>query len=132
MPLQVSGKSASSTNPTTWTDFLTAEGAYLTNTFDGVGFVFDGSDGLFGVDLDDCFDDATNKFISPEHEQIAGKIEGYMEISPSGTGVKILPSRRHPSRTSTTKRASRPTARAGTSPSPATRYPATYPPRHRT
>ena len=96
MPLQVSGKSASSTNPTTWTDFLTAEGAYLTNTFDGVGFVFDGSDGLFGVDLDDCFDDATNKFISLEHEQIAGKIEGYMEISPSGTGVKIFTKSQEP------------------------------------
>ena len=58
LPLQTSGQPASSNNPQTWTDFLSVEEAYTSNPdrFDGVGFVFDGSDDLIGVDLDDCYD----------------------------------------------------------------------------
>jgi P4 family phage/plasmid primase-like protien len=90
LPVQPTGKAASSTNPTTWTDFLSAEAAYLTGRFDGIGFVFTGDDHIIGVDLDDCYDDATNQFINDELKAIADGIEGYMEISPSGTGVKIF------------------------------------------
>ena len=79
---------ASSTNPDTWTDFLSAQNAYQEGKFDGVGFVFDGSDGLVGVDLDDCY--AEGQFTAPEAAQIAESIPGYMEVSPSGTGVKIF------------------------------------------
>jgi len=90
LPVQATGKAASSTNSTTWTDFLSAEAAYLTSRFDGIGFVFTGDDHIIGVDLDDCYDDATNQFTNPELEKIANGISGYMEISPSGTGVKIF------------------------------------------
>ena len=90
LPVQSTGKAASSTNPTTWTDFLSAEAAYLTGRFDGIGFVFTGDDHIIGVDLDDCYDDATNQFINAELKTIADGIDGYMEISPSGTGVKIF------------------------------------------
>ena len=90
LPIQATGKAASSTNASTWTDFHTAEAAYLTGRFDGIGFVFTGDDHIIGVDLDDCFDDASEKFTNPELEKIATSIEGYMEVSPSGTGVKIF------------------------------------------
>ena len=53
LPVQPTGKAASSTNATTWTDFLSAEAAYLTGRFDGIGFVFTGDDHIIGVDLDD-------------------------------------------------------------------------------
>ena len=56
MPLQTTGRYASSTDPKTWTDFLSVEQAYQTNKFDGVGFVFSHDDDLVGIDLDDCYD----------------------------------------------------------------------------
>jgi len=90
LPVQPSGKAASSTNASTWTDFHSAEAAYLTCKFDGIGFVFTKDDHIVGVDMDDCFDEKTNQFTDPTLEAIANKIEGYMEISPSGTGVKIF------------------------------------------
>jgi len=90
LPVQPTGKAASSTNATTWTDFLSAEAAYLTGRFDGIGFVFTGDDHIIGVDLDDCFDDVSNQFTNAELKGIADGIQGYMEISPSGTGVKIF------------------------------------------
>lgn len=90
LPVQSDGRAAKSNDPKTWTDFLSAQNAYMSGRFDGVGFVFDGSDRLVGVDLDDCVDPETGDFTSPEAEAIAGKIDGYMEISPSGTGVKIF------------------------------------------
>jgi len=87
LPVQSSGLSASSTNPDTWTDFLHAQEAYETGRFDGVGFVFDGSDNVMGVDLDECYDGQT---FTPEAQAILNQVEGYAEISPSGTGVKIF------------------------------------------
>lgn len=90
LPLQTNGKAASSSRPETWTDFVSAEEAYKGGKFDGVGFVFDGSDSLVGVDLDDCYDMATGQFTNLQAQAISDSIEGYMEISPSGTGVKIF------------------------------------------
>lgn len=90
VPLQANGKPASSTNPATWTDFLTAQEAYGTGKFSGVGFVFDGTDGVMGVDLDDCYDNTLKQFTKDESRAIADSVPGYMEVSPSGTGVKIF------------------------------------------
>lgn len=89
LPVQPSGKAASTSNKETWSDFFTIMEAYQNNHFDGVGFVFDGSDNLVGVDLDKGYDPHIG-FTNPEHQQIAESIEGYMEVSPSGTGVKIF------------------------------------------
>jgi len=90
MPVQTSGKYASSTNPDTWVDFLTVQSAYESNpgSFSGVGFVFTDSDNLVGIDLDDCYDNGgvTTDFAS----NILLGNEGYKEISPSGTGVKMF------------------------------------------
>ena len=88
LPVQSSGASASSSNPDTWTDFFHAQEAYETGRFDGVGFVFDGSDGILGIDLDDCIE--PNGALNELAEQIVNQVEGYCEVSPSGTGVKIF------------------------------------------
>jgi P4 family phage/plasmid primase-like protien len=90
LPSQPNGQSAKSNDPSTWTDFLSAEQAYGTGRFDGVGFVFSDEDNLAGVDLDDCFDSHTGRFTNAALQQIADKVDGYMEVSPSGTGVKIF------------------------------------------
>ena len=89
MPLQVTGQSASSTNPATWTDFLSVEAAYKTGKFSGIGFVFSKDDDLVGIDLDDCYD-LTTGFKNAAMQHIATSIDGYMEVSPSATGVKIF------------------------------------------
>lgn len=89
LPVQPTGKAASSTNPTTWTDFLTAQKAYENGNFDGIGFVFTGDDDLVGVDVDDCRDPTTGE-LSDFAQQIVDNVKGYCEVSPSGTGIKIF------------------------------------------
>ena len=92
LPTQANGQSASSTNPDTWADFLTVQHAYEANPerFSGVGFVFSDHDNLVGIDLDDCYDADLNVFTDAALQHIAQSVEGYMEVSPSGTGVKIF------------------------------------------
>ena len=89
LPVQPTGKAASSTNPATWTDFLTAQKAYENGNFDGIGFVFTGDDDLVGVDIDDCRDPHTGT-LSDFAREIVDNVQGYCEVSPSGTGVKIF------------------------------------------
>ena len=88
VPLQVNGKTASTNNPATWTDFMTVEQAYKTGKYSGIGFVFTQDDDLCGIDLDDCFDES-NK-LSEFAETIRQNVTGYVEVSPSGTGIKIF------------------------------------------
>ena len=90
MPLQTNGRPASSTNPETWTDFLAVEEAYTTDKFSGIGFVFSKDDDLVGIDLDDCYDHTIEGFTNQAMQDLANTVDGYMEISPSGTGVKIF------------------------------------------
>ena len=92
LPSQPNGQSARSNDPSTWTDFLAVQQAYQqpSSRFDGIGFVFDDSDNLAGVDLDDCYDNETGEFTNMALELIAAKVEGYAEVSPSGTGIKIF------------------------------------------
>jgi primase-polymerase (primpol)-like protein len=91
LPTQTNGMPASSTNPDHWTDFISVQDAYQSNPtkFAGIGFVFTQEDNLVGVDLDDCYDQHIG-FTNAAMQHIAESIEGYMEVSPSGTGVKIF------------------------------------------
>jgi P4 family phage/plasmid primase-like protien len=91
VPAQTNGLPASSTNPETWTDFISVQEAYEANPakFAGIGFVFTAEDNLVGVDLDDCYDQHIG-FTNAAMQHIADSIQGYMEVSPSGTGVKIF------------------------------------------
>jgi primase-polymerase (primpol)-like protein len=83
---------ASSIDLMTWRSFTEAVGAYERSEppCDGIGFVFCGADPYSGIDLDKCRDPETGVI-----EQWARKIidevsEGYVEVSPSGTGVHII------------------------------------------
>ena len=90
IPFQPNSQQAKANDPSTWTDFLSVQEAYNGGRFDGIGFVFTDDDNLAGVDLDDCFDYSTERFTNVALQQIAENVKGYMEISPSGTGVKIF------------------------------------------
>lgn len=97
MPTQTNGLAASSTNPATWTDFISVQAAYQSNPekYAGIGFVFTADDNLVGIDLDDVYDSQSGVFTNAAMQQIAESIQGYMEVSPSGTGVKIFTRAQH-------------------------------------
>jgi putative DNA primase/helicase len=87
VPLQTSGKTASTNNPASWNDFLTIEQAYSSGKYAGIGFVFTQDDDLCGIDLDDCIEDGK---LSDFAQSIVDGVQGYVEISPSQTGIKIF------------------------------------------
>jgi putative DNA primase/helicase len=80
---------ASSTDLMTWRSFEEATIALDTGQFDGAGFVFSSADPYTGIDLDGCRDPETGE-IGPEGQEIIDALDGYTEVSPSGTGVHII------------------------------------------
>jgi|SRR4051812_13069658 putative DNA primase/helicase len=83
---------ASSTDLMTWKPFPEALAAYERSEppYDGIGFVFSSADPFVGIDLDDCRNPESGE-ISPWAQKILGRVqEGYIEASPSGTGIHII------------------------------------------
>jgi putative DNA primase/helicase len=78
---------ASSTDPTTWSDFQTALVTVEDGKVDGCGFVLGG--GYAGVDLDACRDPETG-VMTAEAQGLIDGLSSYTEISPSGSGVHVL------------------------------------------
>ncbi len=89
---------ASTRDLMTWDTFRMAVGYYEEVTkvsphvapFDGIGFVFCSGDPFCGIDLDDCRDPESGEISSWAQEIIDSVQEGYVEISPSGTGIHII------------------------------------------
>jgi primase-polymerase (primpol)-like protein len=76
----------------TWRTFAETLSAYQVGEppYDGIGFVFCNADPFVGIDLDDCRDPDSG-VISPWAQSIIARVrEGYVEASPSGTGVHII------------------------------------------
>ena len=101
-PYQTSGVPAKSTDPQTWTDFGHVVAAYETGRFDGIGFVLSADDPYVALDLDHCVSDGElqpwtqeqrehKKWAddAPDPADIVAK-QTYAEISPSGSGIRIL------------------------------------------
>jgi putative DNA primase/helicase len=78
---------ASSTNPSTWSDFGTAVAAYEAGKVHGIGFVL--GDGWAGVDIDNAIDAERNTY-TPEAAEILASLASYAEISVSGTGIHVI------------------------------------------
>jgi putative DNA primase/helicase len=83
---------ASSTDLMTWSTFKEALAAYEVGEppYDGIGFVFSSADPFVGIDLDDCIDPETNEISAWAQKIISRVQEGYIEVSPSGTGIHII------------------------------------------
>jgi primase-polymerase (primpol)-like protein len=81
-------KGASSTAPADWVTFdeavRYAQGAGL----DGIMRAFEPSDGMVGIDFDNCLDPETGE-LTPEAAERVRRADTYTEVSPSGTGVKM-------------------------------------------
>jgi primase-polymerase (primpol)-like protein len=86
-PYSVHGGPASSTDPSTWAAFDEAMAAYRRGGWDGIGYVPTPEEGIVGIDLDHCRD---GKIIQAWARRIATEIDSYTEISPSGTGLRII------------------------------------------
>jgi putative DNA primase/helicase len=82
------GRRASSTDSATWAPFEQAAGVAKLGA-DGIGFVFTKDDPFCGVDLDDCREPATGE-IHPRALDLAKRLDSYVELSPSGTGLHII------------------------------------------
>ena len=87
MPLSAKGGAGSSTDAATWVSFGAAVDEYLLGDYDGIGIVLGGN--LHGIDLDDCRDPVTGS-LSELAQETLDRVEGYAEVSPSGTGLKIF------------------------------------------
>lgn len=92
VPHRPDGSNASSTDSATWSSFDAVCGAYITEDFDGAGFVFNG-DGITGVDLDGVIDE--NGVWSDTAIRALEELDGYAELSPSGTGLHIITRAQH-------------------------------------
>jgi putative DNA primase/helicase len=57
--------------------------------FDGIGFLFTAADPYLGVDVDDCRDPETGQ-LSEQAQWFLKNFPTYAEISPSGTGIKLI------------------------------------------
>lgn len=86
MPMTVEGRAASSTDPNTWAHYDDVVDALIMGGFDGIGLVL-GSD-VQGIDLDDCRD--AEGELTELAQEVLDRIDGYAEVSPSGTGIKIF------------------------------------------
>ncbi|MDP9454637.1 MAG: hypothetical protein M3Q49_12565 [Actinomycetota bacterium] len=81
---------ASSTDLMTWRTFEVAVEDVKKGRRDGVGFVFCSADPFAGIDLDHCRDPETGEVEKWAQKLIDSVQEGYVEASPSGTGVHII------------------------------------------
>lgn len=94
VPYSITGKKASSTDPSTWTTYLKAKEA-LTNSkikFSGIGVIFTPAQTLLGIDIDHVLDKTTGT-LTPTHAKIVNHLlleaDTYTEISPSGEGLHL-------------------------------------------
>lgn len=84
VPLRTDGKFASSTDPSSWSDFATAS---RSTAGEGVGFVLTASDRIVVIDLDHAVDDGR---VAPWAQRIVDRLPAtYMERGRSGTGLHL-------------------------------------------
>jgi primase-polymerase (primpol)-like protein len=83
---------ASSTDLMSWRTFSEAVAASEAGEppYDGIGYVFCSGDPFVGIDLDSCRDPETGAVAEWAQEIIDDASEGYVEVSPSGTGIHII------------------------------------------
>jgi putative DNA primase/helicase len=89
------GRRASSTDPATWCSYTNAVmygrvGPDVSGRRpDGIGYVFSPDDPYTGVDLDKCRDPSSGE-IKEWARELIDLLDTYCEVSPSGTGVKLI------------------------------------------
>jgi len=81
---------ARTNDPATWDTFDAALATCEHHQLDGIGFCFAPDDGLTGIDLDHVIDSETGA-LTPDAQEVIRRFENsYIEISPSGEGLRIF------------------------------------------
>jgi putative DNA primase/helicase len=91
IPMDPRTRLAAATNdPDTWGTFAEAVDCHVRlGNGGGVGFVFTSGDPFCGIDLDKCRDPQTGE-LTARAKAVLARFPTYAEVSPSGTGVKLL------------------------------------------
>lgn len=92
VPVNCQGTAINAYVPANQISFSEAFAAYQNaapEELDGVGFVLNADGPYAGLDLDDCRDPETGE-ISPDAQELIDRLGSYAEVSPSGTGIKVL------------------------------------------
>lgn len=84
------GRRASTTDLSSWGTFAEAREAFEDGRYDGVGFVFCSADPFVGLDFDNCRNLETGVVDQRVLEYVRKFEDGYVEASPSGTGVHLI------------------------------------------
>ncbi|QRM20578.1 hypothetical protein GBK02_14895 [Dechloromonas sp. TW-R-39-2] len=89
LPHNGSGKAISVDDPDSWLTFGEARNLYESGGYDGVGVLMSSLVGFVGIDLDDCI--GADGRPNAEHRELVEafvKLKGYVELSPSGKGLR--------------------------------------------
>lgn len=89
IPYRPNGTKADVTDETTWTTFERCMKAYISEGFQGVGFVLTAEDPYTFVDLDRCVSIDGDRIEGWASEYVSD-LNSYTEVSPSGTGLRIV------------------------------------------
>jgi len=90
VPYSVGGHRASTADPAAWVSWEEVVRVFVAapNRYTGFGFLFVKEDGLVGIDLDDVLDGSER--VKDWGRGVVERFgDTYMEVSPSGTGLKI-------------------------------------------
>ncbi len=83
-----SGITGDAHDPRNWSSYIEAIVAYIGFQLDGIGFVLTERDPFAGVDLDHCLD--ASGVVAPWAARIVALLDSYTEVTPSGTGLRVL------------------------------------------
>jgi hypothetical protein len=83
------GENAKANDAGTWGTFEEAFTFHQAHGTSGIGFEFSAAHPFVGIDLDDCRDPDTGDLTELAQEMLA-RFTTYAEISPSGTGIKLI------------------------------------------
>src|SRR5262249_43512689 len=86
IPYQSNGRKAANNRPPTWSSY--GDVIAVADNFTGIGFCLLNS-GLGAFDIDNCRDPATG-VIDPWATNLVNRAGSYTEITPSGTGLRII------------------------------------------
>ena len=80
---------ASTSDPSTWTDYTTALATVQAGRADGLSYILTGDDPFGAIDLDHCRCTITNSIDVWAQNYLQAAAHTYQEVTPSGEGVRI-------------------------------------------
>ncbi len=89
-PCQTNGYAAKHNDSSTWASFDEVMAVYKQGGFDGIFLALPLDRSLIGGDFDDCLNPVTKKITAPEIADIIKRFNTYTEISPSGSGLRVI------------------------------------------